>query len=285
MHIVRPIKTSWLLLPFLVTFCGISNAKVISVTPGTPTFAYGFWYYLNCTTSLGLGSLSVNIAPKHGTVTTGSTSGPIPECPAGSPSLPLASSTYTMNLTTPPAESDYFQLEAFLNGRDLGPVSVYVLNGSIVGKGLGGCNCSGKSVVGGPPDANSGGAGAGEGSAASSSGSGSGNYVRTLASSYGGMSVGSGNAFYSVTDYTTSGQKPPCLYALLQRPANSCNAGSTSSSSASRTQCDPRLGDRRELAVQLRPIPQNHIELNHHRGAPGRAADHVHPERLRLDPG
>jgi YD repeat-containing protein len=195
--------TQMCLLPFLFACCGVSSAKVISVSPGSQTFAYGFWYYLNCTTSLGVGSLSVNIQPTHGSVTVGSTSGPIPGCPAGSPSLPLASSYYTMDITTPPSSSDYFQLEGFLNGKDLGPVDVYVINGDLIGKQLGGCNCSGKTIVGGQSDGGpsnvfSGGLSAlGPPAGASSPG-------RSSA----GISVGSGNVFYSVTDYATAGQNP-----------------------------------------------------------------------------
>ncbi|MGA8026598.1 MAG: chitobiase/beta-hexosaminidase C-terminal domain-containing protein [Bryobacteraceae bacterium] len=151
---------------------GVARAKVISAVPGVQVFAYGVWYYDNCTTSAGLGSFTINIQPKYGVATVGQTSGPIPGCPPGSPSLPLAASWYTMNTSSPPAVSDYFQLEFFLNGADYGPVDVYVLNGNIVGKELGGLNTPNKKMAAEPID------------------------------------VASGNVFYSVTDYTTSGQNP-----------------------------------------------------------------------------
>jgi len=166
-----PYSRYWWLL-FLVLIGPVARAKVISAIPGMQTFAYGVWFFDNCTTSAGLGTLVVNIQPKYGVATVGTGSGPIPGCPAGSPSLPLAESFYTMNNATPPPTYDYFQLEFFLNGKDYGPVDIYVLNGNIVGKELGGINTPNKHMPGEPID------------------------------------IASGNVYYSVTDYTTSGQNP-----------------------------------------------------------------------------
>lgn len=49
----------------------LANAKVISAIPARQTFAYGLRPLLNCTTFLGVRSLSVNIQPKYRTVTAG----------------------------------------------------------------------------------------------------------------------------------------------------------------------------------------------------------------------
>jgi hypothetical protein len=89
--------------------------KTIQVTPGVQVNAVTTWYYSNCTTSLGLGSYTVNVAPQHGTLSFGDISGPVPGCPPGSPSLPAAAAYYTWTDTTG-ATTDYFQLYFELNG-------------------------------------------------------------------------------------------------------------------------------------------------------------------------
>ena len=91
--------------------------KTIQVTPGVPVIATTTWYYLSCTTSGGLGSYTINVAPTHGTVTFADVSGPLPGCPTGSPSLPAVQSYYTWTDTTDSATSDFFELYYYLNGQ------------------------------------------------------------------------------------------------------------------------------------------------------------------------
>jgi hypothetical protein len=90
--------------------------KTIQVMPGVQVNAVTTWYFANCTTSLGVGSYDVNVAPMHGTLTFGAVSGPLPGCPQGSPSLPAVAAYYTWTDTTAGASSDYFQLYYELNG-------------------------------------------------------------------------------------------------------------------------------------------------------------------------
>jgi hypothetical protein len=40
---------------------GVASAKVISVTPGETVLADATWFFINCTTSAGLGSYTVTI--------------------------------------------------------------------------------------------------------------------------------------------------------------------------------------------------------------------------------
>src|SRR5271155_705097 len=91
-------------------------AKTIQVVPNVPVNAVTTWYYSNCTTSLGVGSYAINVAPKHGTLSFTTVSGPLPGCPAGSPSLPAAQADYTWTDTASGATSDYFQLYFELGG-------------------------------------------------------------------------------------------------------------------------------------------------------------------------
>lgn len=90
--------------------------KTVTVTPGVETTAVTTWYYLNCSTSRGLGSYTVNVAPAHGVLAFADVSGPLPGCPAGSPSLPAVAAYYTWTDTTTLDTSDYFQLYYMLNG-------------------------------------------------------------------------------------------------------------------------------------------------------------------------
>jgi Putative Ig domain len=92
-------------------------AKTIQVTPGVPVIATTTWYFLSCSNSGGLGSYTINVAPVHGTVTFADVSGPVPGCPAGSPSLPAVQSYYTWTDTTDNATSDSFELYYYLNGQ------------------------------------------------------------------------------------------------------------------------------------------------------------------------
>ncbi len=91
--------------------------KTIEVVAGVQTIAVTTWYYANCNTSLGVGSYSVNVAPTHGNVTSAVVSGPLPGCPAGSPSLPAVQAYYTWTDTSSSATSDFFQLYYILNGQ------------------------------------------------------------------------------------------------------------------------------------------------------------------------
>jgi hypothetical protein len=93
------------------------TAKTIQATPGVPVIAETTWYYVNCTTSAGLGSYSINMAPTHGAVTTADVSGPLPGCPSGSPSLPAVQATYTWTDLNTTDTTDYFELYYILNGQ------------------------------------------------------------------------------------------------------------------------------------------------------------------------
>jgi len=109
--------TRVVLLTLLFGMFGRSlTAKTIQATPGVPVIAETTWYYVNCTTSAGLGSYSINVAPTHGTVGIADVSGPLPGCPTGSPSLPAVQATYTWTDLTTSATTDFFELYYILNG-------------------------------------------------------------------------------------------------------------------------------------------------------------------------
>jgi hypothetical protein len=91
-------------------------SKTIYVFQGKRVNAVTTWYYLNCDTSLGLGSYSVAVAPNFGDLTFADLNGPVPGCPKGSPSLPAAAAFYKWTNTTTDETSDYFQLTFILNG-------------------------------------------------------------------------------------------------------------------------------------------------------------------------
>jgi hypothetical protein len=207
---------------------GIANAKVIGVTPGVTVNAEEVWHILNCSTPLPAGNYTLNVAPKYGSVTYGNLNAPPVGCPPTGPSLPSVVAYYTMNITDPPAKSDYFQLQYILNGAVARTFDIYIYNSNLIGKELGGrdypgkatagaCNCDGQNIVGGPanlPDNTGFGGGQFGGNAASTAGR-SGelssvpdtrNPNRAYVST--GMAVSSGNVFYSVTDYATAGQNP-----------------------------------------------------------------------------
>jgi hypothetical protein len=103
-----------------VLFSGVARAdftKTIQVVPGVETNAVTTWYYSSCTTSLGIGTYTVNVAPAYGVLNFADLNDPIPGCPAGSPSLPATAAYYTWTDTTGTASSDYFQLYYELNGQ------------------------------------------------------------------------------------------------------------------------------------------------------------------------
>jgi hypothetical protein len=52
-----------------------ATAKTITAKPGVPVIALTTWYFINCSTSGGVGAYSINVAPKHGTVTFADVSG------------------------------------------------------------------------------------------------------------------------------------------------------------------------------------------------------------------
>jgi hypothetical protein len=105
-----------MLLVLLPNAARADFSKTITVTPGVPTQAVATWYFANCTTVLGVGSYTINVAPNHGTVSFGGVSGVIPGCPSGSPSLPAVAAYYTWLDTTPGGSSDSFQLTYSVNG-------------------------------------------------------------------------------------------------------------------------------------------------------------------------
>jgi len=116
--------------------CGRSAiAKTIQATPGVPVIAETTWYFVNCTTSAGLGSYSIHTAPMHGTVTTADVSGPLPGCPAGSPPLPAVQSYYTWTDLSTTATTDFFELYYMLNGQVAAVLDVNVI---LSGSGGGG---------------------------------------------------------------------------------------------------------------------------------------------------
>jgi hypothetical protein len=90
--------------------------KTIQAKPGVPVQAATTWYYASCTQSLGVGSYSINVAPKYGALSFSTVSGPLPGCPAGSPSLPAAAAFYTLSNSVPVGTADYFQLYYLENG-------------------------------------------------------------------------------------------------------------------------------------------------------------------------
>jgi len=92
-------------------------SKTIYVFQGKKVNAVTTWYYLNCDTSLGLGSYSPAVEPNHGELSYADISGPVPGCPKGSPSLPAAAAYYKWTDKTTDATSDYFQLNFILNGQ------------------------------------------------------------------------------------------------------------------------------------------------------------------------
>jgi len=111
------------------------EAKTIQAIPNVPVIAETTWYFVNCETSAGLGSYSLNIAPAYGTVTYADVSGPLPGCPAGSPSLPAVQAYYTWTDTTTTATADSFELYYNLNGQVAAVLDVTV----ILSESGGGC--------------------------------------------------------------------------------------------------------------------------------------------------
>lgn len=101
--------------------------KSITVKRGVATRAATTWDIASCTKSSGTGSYSINTAPKHGTLSLGTASGPAPGCPAGSPSLPAATADYTWtDGPSSTATGDYFVLNYNLNGGVAGTANVSV---------------------------------------------------------------------------------------------------------------------------------------------------------------
>ena len=108
-----------------------ATAKTIQGIANEPVIAETTWYYSSCTASAGLGSYSLNVAPSYGSVSIDDVSGPLPGCPAGSPSLPAVQASYTWTDTTTTAASDFFELYYMLNGEVAGVYDVTVtLNGT-----------------------------------------------------------------------------------------------------------------------------------------------------------
>ena len=120
---MRPGRTAarWAVTPLILGLLpGIVRAqftKTITVTPNVTVNAITTWYFANCTTILGVGSYSVDVAPQHGTLSFSGVSGPIPGCLVGSPSLPAVAAFYTWTDTTSGASSDCFQLTYQVNGQ------------------------------------------------------------------------------------------------------------------------------------------------------------------------
>lgn len=118
---MRPGRSTarWATAPLMIGLLpGIAHAltKTIAVVPNLAVNAVTTWYYLNCTTVLGVGSYTENVKPKHGSLSFGEVSAPLPGCPQGSPSLPAAQASYTWTDTTSGASSDFFQLTYEVNG-------------------------------------------------------------------------------------------------------------------------------------------------------------------------
>jgi RHS repeat-associated protein len=165
-------KAGWGLAVVLLLLSGVARAKVIGVIPGEPTQALATWYVASCTKSLPGGSYIFSVEPTNGAVMPGGGSGPAPGCPTGSPSLPYVSAIYTMNNGSPAPLFDYFQIQYILNGNVAETTDIFVYNSAFVAKVLGLFNTPNKQLAGEPID------------------------------------IASGNAVYSVADYTTSGQNP-----------------------------------------------------------------------------
>lgn len=90
-----------------------AQTKTITVSPGVKTVAGAAWYVLNnnsCTTSLGLPSYTVTIPPAHGVLSFATSTGVVPNCPAGSPALPDLVVYYTWTDVTSGATTDKFQV-------------------------------------------------------------------------------------------------------------------------------------------------------------------------------
>jgi len=113
-------------LAFVSFLSHSASAKTITAKPGIPVTALTTWYIINCSTSGGVGTYSINVAPKHGTVTFADVSGPAPGCPAGSPPLPAVQATYTWTDTTYGPTTDYFELNYNLFGYVYGPYDINV---------------------------------------------------------------------------------------------------------------------------------------------------------------
>jgi len=127
MRLLRIAVLSSLALGPLSSVAHAQFTKTIEVVPNVQVNAVTTWYYLNCDTSLGLGSYTVNVAPSHGTLAFGDISAVVPGCPAGSPPLPAAVAYYTWTDTTSGATSDYFQLYFMLNGQIAEVIDITVL--------------------------------------------------------------------------------------------------------------------------------------------------------------
>lgn len=113
-HSSAAVKLRWLLfalIPALVTNSAWADfTKTISVSPGVKTQAVATWDYSSCTAIVGVGSYTVIVAPAHGSLSFGQVSGPITNCPAGSPSLTAAAAFYTWTSGASGATTDYFRL-------------------------------------------------------------------------------------------------------------------------------------------------------------------------------
>ena len=89
-----------------------AQTKTISVTPGVKTVAGAAWYTVagSCTVSLGIPNYTVTIPPAHGVLSFATSTGVVPFCPAGSPSLPDLVVYYTWTGGASGATSDFFQV-------------------------------------------------------------------------------------------------------------------------------------------------------------------------------
>lgn len=121
----------WLLLAILpcllVHPAWADFTKTITVSPGTKTQAVTTWDLTPgvCNAILGVGTYTVVVAPSHGTLAFGQVSGPIPGCPAGSPSEPAEAAYYTWTASGSGATSDYFQIRyTGVSGTELDDITV-----------------------------------------------------------------------------------------------------------------------------------------------------------------
>ncbi|MGA9529955.1 MAG: hypothetical protein WBS24_17715 [Terriglobales bacterium] len=88
-------------------------SKRIEVVPGVTVNAVTTWYYVNCV-SVGVGSYSTTVAPKHGDLAFADDSLPIPGCNTGP--QPATIAFYTWTDTSSLSTTDDFQLIYSVNG-------------------------------------------------------------------------------------------------------------------------------------------------------------------------
>ena len=112
-HILRQL-TLFLVLIILPAYATAQFTKTITVTPGVQVNAVTTWDFYNCLT-IAVGSYTISVPPKQGSLSFADESLPIPNCTTGP--QPATVAFYTWTGTTPGVTSDFFELDYYVNGQ------------------------------------------------------------------------------------------------------------------------------------------------------------------------